>query len=99
MSFYVVESRRVDKASGLRCDQTIRLKAAKARRDYPGPPRRVCYYDEETKKHFVFLTNNFEYITDVTRRRDGGTTDYGTTDYGCGTWDVCGFGLSCNISI
>ena len=59
MSFYVVESRSVDKASGLRCDQTIRLKAAKARRDYPEPLRRVCYYDGETKKYFVFLTNNF----------------------------------------
>jgi hypothetical protein len=59
MSFYVVESRPVDKASGLRCDQTIRLKAAKARRDYPGPLRRVCYYDDETQKYFVFLTNNF----------------------------------------
>jgi len=59
MSFYVVESRPVDKASGLRCDQTIRLKTVKARRDYPEPLRRVCYYDDETKKYFVFLTNNF----------------------------------------
>ena len=27
--------------------------------DYPGPLRRVSYYDEETQKHLVFLTNNF----------------------------------------
>jgi len=59
MSFYVVESRPVDKASGLRCDQTIRLKDAKSRRDYPDVLRRIHYYDEETQKHFVFLTNNF----------------------------------------
>jgi hypothetical protein len=59
MSFYVVESRRVDKAGGLRCDQTIRLKDARARRDYPEPLRRIRYYDSETQKHLVFLTNNF----------------------------------------
>jgi hypothetical protein len=59
MSFYVVQSRPVDKASGLRCDQAIRLKGAKARRDYPEPPRRICYFDSETQKRFVFLTNNF----------------------------------------
>jgi len=59
MSFYVVESRPVDKAVGLRCDQTIRLKDAKARRDYPDVLRRIHYYDEQTQKHFVFLTNNF----------------------------------------
>jgi hypothetical protein len=59
MSFYVVESRPVDKASGLRCDQTIRLKDARARRDFPDALRRVCYYDDKTQKYFVFLTNNF----------------------------------------
>jgi IS4 transposase len=59
MSFYVVQSRRVDKASGLRCDQTIRLKGAKARRNYPEPLRRICYYDAQTQKQIVFLTNNF----------------------------------------
>jgi|GEM_PF-2181821 len=32
---YVCESRPVDKSIGLRCDQTIRLNAARPRRDYP----------------------------------------------------------------
>jgi len=59
MSFYVVESRPVDRAGGLRCDQTIRLKDAKARRAYPEPLRRISYYDSETQKTLVFLTNNF----------------------------------------
>jgi len=59
MSFYVVESRRVDKSAGLRCDQTIRLKDAKARRNYPGTLRRISCYDCETQKLLVFLTNNF----------------------------------------
>ena len=59
MSYYVVSSRPVDKTSGLRCDQTIRLNAPKAKYDYPEVLRRISYYDNETQKHLVFLTNNF----------------------------------------
>lgn len=43
----------------MRCDQTIRLKGVKTRRDYPEALRRIGYYDNETQKHLVFLTNNF----------------------------------------
>jgi hypothetical protein len=49
----------VDKACGLRCDQTIRMGGARARHDYPEALRRIHYYDGETQKHLVFLTNNF----------------------------------------
>ncbi|MDR1010092.1 MAG: IS4 family transposase, partial [Opitutaceae bacterium] len=59
MYFYVVQSRAVDKSCDLRCDQTIRMGGAKARRDYPEMLRRIHYYDIETQKHPVFLTNNF----------------------------------------
>lgn len=59
MAFYVRESRPVDKQTGLRCDQTIRLKTKKARKDYPETLRRVSYVDPETGKRLVFLTNNF----------------------------------------
>jgi hypothetical protein len=59
MSYYVVASRPVDKSGGVRSDQPIRLKGAKARRDYPAQLRRVHYYDDETQKQLVFLTNNF----------------------------------------
>ena len=52
-------SRAVDHATGLRADQTVYLEGAQAALDYPGPLRRVSYYDEESKKHLVFLTNNF----------------------------------------
>jgi hypothetical protein len=51
--------RRVDKSTGLRCDQTIILKGQKSSKQYPEPLRRISYYDAETKKRFVFLTNNF----------------------------------------
>ncbi|MCE9533942.1 MAG: hypothetical protein K8T89_22880 [Planctomycetes bacterium] len=52
-------SRRVDKSTGLHCDQTIVLKGIKSARDYPNSLRRVSYVDVVTKKRLVFLTNNF----------------------------------------
>jgi hypothetical protein len=51
--------RKVDKTTGLRCDQTIRLKGFYASQDYPAVLRRISYFDAETDKRFVFLTNNF----------------------------------------
>jgi hypothetical protein len=53
-------SRRVDKTTGLRSDQTIVLSGAKTSNLYPEPLRRVAYRDAETGKRFVFLTNNFD---------------------------------------
>jgi len=57
--FYVCESRRVDKATGLRCDQTIRLNSAKTLKAYPAKLRRIRYYDANSNLSLVFLTNNF----------------------------------------
>jgi hypothetical protein len=51
--------RRVDKTTGLRCDQTIRLNGFYASQDYPAVLRRIGYFDIETNKKFIFLTNNF----------------------------------------
>jgi len=50
---------KVDKATGLRCDQTIMLNGFYASQDYPVVLRRVGYFDIETNKKFIFLTNNF----------------------------------------
>jgi hypothetical protein len=52
--------RRVDKTTGLRSDQTIVLNGPKTSKAYPEPLRRVAYCDPETKKRFVFLSNNFQ---------------------------------------
>jgi len=49
----------MDKTTGLRSDQTIVLTGINTSRDYPEPLRRISYYDADTKKHLVFLTNNF----------------------------------------
>ena len=71
--FYVCESRRVDKSTGLRCDQTIRLNSATTRRNYPAKMRRIRYYDTESKLSLVFFTNNFELpalvVADIYKRR------------------------------
>jgi hypothetical protein len=53
------QRRAVDKASGLRSDQTIVLAGPKSSRLYPDPLRRIAFYDAETERRFVFLTNNF----------------------------------------
>ena len=53
-------SHPVDKTTGLRSDQTIRLTGIKTTKDYPDPLRRVVFYDDERKKRLVFLTNNHE---------------------------------------
>ena len=52
-------SHPVDRSTGLRCDQTIILTGTNTAEYYPEPLRRIHYYDAETNKHFIFLTNNF----------------------------------------
>jgi len=49
----------VDKATGLRYDQTIVLTGFYAAKDYPMKLRRIKYHDATTNKTLVFLTNNF----------------------------------------
>jgi len=55
-------SRPVDKAAGLRSDQTIVLTGPKTSQEYPAPLRRISYVDAETGKRLVFLTNNFTLL-------------------------------------
>ena len=75
MRYYVVASRSVDKTTGLRCDQTIRLNSFKGRKSYPAVLRRVSYVDLESGQRFVFLTNRFDLpaltIAMIYRRRWG----------------------------
>jgi hypothetical protein len=52
--------RPVDKSTGLRCDETIRLCGRETSTEYPVPLRRISYFDAETGHRLVFLTNNFE---------------------------------------
>jgi transposase len=52
-------SHPINKATGLRCDQTVILCGYYAHKDYPEKLRRVRYFDQQTNKALVFLTNNF----------------------------------------
>lgn len=55
-----IYSTKVDKQSGLRCDQTIKLTTYYSHKAYPAKLRRVKYFEKEQGKMYVFLTNNFE---------------------------------------
>ena len=57
--FKRIYSHKVDKSTGLRCDQTIRLTGTKSFQYYPEKLRRISYVDKETLNRYVFLTNNF----------------------------------------
>jgi hypothetical protein len=52
--------RGVDRSTGLRSDQTIRLTGPHSSRRYPAPLRRIHYFDAEKDLRLVFLTNNFQ---------------------------------------
>jgi len=70
MAFFVIRSKRntqfrrlyshrIDKSTGLRCDQTIVLTGVKTKKQYPDKLRRVKFFDEEKDKKLSFLSNNF----------------------------------------
>ena len=54
-----IYSHQIDRATGLRYDQTIMLTGFYSLKDYPSKLRRIKYYDAETDKTLIFLTNNF----------------------------------------
>ena len=58
--YYRKCSRSIDKSTGLRSDQTIKLTGPKTSKLYPIPLRRITFRDEEQQRTFVFLTNNFQ---------------------------------------
>jgi len=60
LRYYVCESRPVDKSTGVRADQSIRLTGLNTRQHYPHVLRRISYKDPGNGKRLVFLTNNFE---------------------------------------
>jgi len=70
LAFFIIRARKdfrfrrvgahaVDKTTGLRCDQTIRLQSFYTLKSYPEPLRRIRYHDVGSEKNLVFLTNNF----------------------------------------
>ena len=55
-----IYSATVDRTKGVLYDQTIMLVNYYASKNYPDKIRRIKYFDVETNKRFIFLTNNFE---------------------------------------
>jgi hypothetical protein len=51
--------RSVDRATGLRSDQTIMLAIRHSAQRYPHPLRYVSFYDTNRARRLVFLSNNF----------------------------------------
>ena len=59
-AFRPIYSRPVDKETGMRFDQTVRLTGVKSPDHYPQYLRCVGFYDKENDKRLKFFTNNFE---------------------------------------
>jgi hypothetical protein len=66
-------SNKVDKSTGVRCDQIVVLTGYYSKKDYPEKLRRIKYFDAEKGRSFVFLTNQFtlppEIIAELYRYR------------------------------
>jgi putative transposase len=77
--YQIIEGRVVNKKQGLTSDQTIILTGTKGHQ-CPYPLRRIGYRDPNTKKHYVFFTNNFKLsaktIADIYKERNGGRSKY-----------------------
>lgn len=71
--YRVLERRSVNKAQGLRSDQTIKFTGTQTSKSCPVPLRRVTYYDPQTGQRYVFLTNHFglsaKTIADIYKQR------------------------------
>lgn len=60
LKFRRMYSNKVDKSTGVICDQIGKLRGFYVSKQYPDKLRRVKFYDTETERTFVFLTNNME---------------------------------------
>lgn len=58
LKFKRIYSQKVDKTTGVQCDQIGKLTGFYVSKDYPVKLRKVKYYDSEMNRTFVFLTNN-----------------------------------------
>ena len=73
LKFRRLYPRKVDKTTGLRCDQLVKLTGYQSSQFYPDKLRRVKYYDSENDRYLVFLSNNFDVsaltVSDLYRNR------------------------------
>jgi len=71
--YKVIERRVVNKQQGITSDQTIEYTSDRSRGYQLHRVRRVGYTDKETGKHYVFITNHFDWsaktIADIYKQR------------------------------
>jgi len=60
LQFIRMYSKKCDKSIGIKYDQTGKLSGFYVSKDYPEKLRKIKFYDQETNRIFVFLTNNFD---------------------------------------
>jgi len=58
-NFERIYSSKTNKEYGVMCDQTIKINGFYVSKDYPDKLRRIKFFDKETDKTLVFITNNF----------------------------------------
>lgn len=60
LQFSRMYSNKVDKRTGVKCDQVGKLTGFYVSKQYPGKLRRVKFYDQDSNRDFVFLSNNLD---------------------------------------
>jgi len=59
LTFRRQKSSAIDKSTGLRCDQDVLFKDRRTFRKYPNRLRRISFFNVDTRRRFVFITNHF----------------------------------------
>ena len=60
--YQVLRDHDVRVKTGVLSDQTIELSSVRGRKVYPDRLRRIRYWDRETRRSYVFLTNNTTWV-------------------------------------
>jgi hypothetical protein len=60
LKFRRMYSNKIDKSTGVLSDQIGKLTGFYVSKEYPAKIRRVKYFDQESQRTFVYLTNNME---------------------------------------
>ena len=60
LRFEFLGQQEIPRKKGLQFDHIVQIKNPKQRQKYPGKLRLVGYFDHETNKTYLFLTNNFK---------------------------------------
>jgi len=60
LKFERMYSNKIDKTTGVECDQIGKLTGFYVSKQYPEKLRRVKFFDKESGRIFIFLTNNME---------------------------------------